>query len=177
MPSLEASCRLHNAARLRLVTRFLPVTLLPELLGDGDGFVLGRSVLRLIAQSSQIGLALASGLLLVMPADAVLVLVAAASACSAVLLRLGVRANPPLHQEAVDRGRGLRAAFAGGRRPLLVLGWIVPMAAIAAEALAVPYVTRLGLPAASAGLLIPNPDRLQHTEASAPPLGGMRLAR
>ena len=27
MPSLGASCRLHNAARLRLVTRFLPVTL------------------------------------------------------------------------------------------------------------------------------------------------------
>ena len=29
MPSLEAFCRLHNAARLRLVTRFLPVTWLP----------------------------------------------------------------------------------------------------------------------------------------------------
>src|SRR5450755_2199085 len=129
--------------------------LLPELLGDGDGFVLGRSVLRLISQSSQIaGLALASGLLLVMPAHDVLVLVAATCACSALLIRLGVKANPPLQQEAVDGGRGLRAAFAGGRRPLLVLGWIVPMAAIGPEALAVPYVRKLGLPAASAGLLL-----------------------
>jgi hypothetical protein len=131
--------------------------LLPELLGEGDGFVLGRSVLRVISQTSQIlGLALASGLLLLIPARDVLILVAATSACSALLIRLGIKAHRPAHPAGgpVAGSRGLRAVFNGSRRRLLVLEWVIPMAAIAPEALAVPYVRKLGLPAASAGLLL-----------------------
>ncbi len=50
---------------------------------------------------------------------------------------------------------GLRPVFADPRRRgLLVLGWVIPAAAVATEALAVPYVVSLGLPAGSAGLLL-----------------------
>jgi hypothetical protein len=132
--------------------------LLPELLGDGDGFVLGRSVLRVISQSSQIlGLALASALLLLVPTHGVLLVVAATSAASALLIRLGVKDHPPVDPgvaPGTEDDRSLRAVFTEGRRRLLVLGWVVPMAAVAPEALAVPYVRKLGLPAASAGMLL-----------------------
>lgn len=40
------------------------------------------------------------------------------------------------------------------RRALLIMGWVVAAAAVASEALAVPYVVDLGLPAGSAGLLL-----------------------
>jgi len=115
-------------------------------------------VLRVISQSSQIvGLALATALLLLMPAHAVLLLVAATSACSALVIRLGLRAHAPVHADGATTlaaSGGLRAVFTTSRRRLLVLGWAVPMAAVAPEALAVPYVTKLGLSAASAGLLL-----------------------
>lgn len=136
--------------------------LLPEMLGDGDGYVLGCSVLRLISQTSQIvGLALGGALLLLIPAHGALLVVAATCAGSALLIRLGVRAHAPTGVEgmaaadAPDRGRGFRVVFSDRRRRhLLALGWVVPMAAVAPEALAVPYVVDLGLPAASAGLLL-----------------------
>lgn len=136
--------------------------LLPEMLGDGDGYVLGRSVLRLISQTSQIvGLALGGALLLVISAHGALLVVAATCAGSALLIRLGVRPHASTGvdgmgaADAPDRGRGFRVVFSDRRRRhLLALGWVVPMAAVAPEALAVPYVVDLGLPAASAGLLL-----------------------
>jgi len=134
--------------------------LLPEMLGDGDGYVLGRSVLRLISQTSQIvGLALGGALLLLIPAQGALLVVAATCAGSALLIRLGVRARAPTGVEGMAAAdapdRGFRVVFSDRRRRhLLVLGWVVPMAAVAPEALAVPYVVDLGLPAASAGLLL-----------------------
>lgn len=131
--------------------------LLPAMLGDGEGFVLGRSVLRLISQTSQIlGLAVGGALLLLIAPQAALLVVAATCAASALLIRIGLRrypGNAPAGQDG-DR-RGLRHVFADPRRrALLVLGWSIPAAAVATEALAVPYVVSLGLPAASAGLLL-----------------------
>ena len=131
--------------------------LLPGLLGDGEGFVLGRSVLRLISQTSQIlGLAVGGALLLLITPRAALLVVAATCAGSAVLIRAGLSSQHHAAPVQTLRPRlGLRPVFADPqRRALLVLGWLVPAAAVATEALAVPYVVSLGLPAASAGLLL-----------------------
>ncbi|MCW2693191.1 MAG: major facilitator superfamily 1 [Mycobacterium sp.] len=131
--------------------------LLPVLLGDGEGFVLGRSLLRVISQTSQVlGLALGGALLLVVAPRAALLLVAATCAASAVAIRAGVRAHPAVPAPAREDGHGgLHEVFADRERTrLLLLGWAVPLAAVAAEALAVPYVVALGLPPGSAGLLL-----------------------
>ena len=131
-------------------------SLLPVMLGEGEGFVLGRSVLRLIAQTSQIlGLAVGGALLLVIAPHVAVVVVAATCAASALLIRWGILDHRPA---VAHRAPGVRAIGQvlthRRRRRLLVLGWAVPMAAVAPEALAVPYVVDLGLPAASAGLLL-----------------------
>jgi len=131
--------------------------LLPTLLGDGEGFVLGRSVLRLISQTSQIlGLAVGGGLLLLITPRAALLVVAATCAGSAVLIRTGLSSQAAVAQVSdASPQSGLRPVFADPRRRgLLVLGWVIPAAAVATEALAVPYVVSLGLPAGSAGLLL-----------------------
>lgn len=117
--------------------------LLPGLLGDGEGFVLGRSVLRLISQTSQIlGLAVGGALLLLITPRAALLVVAATCAGSAVLIRAGLSSQHHAAPVQTLRPRlGLRPVFADPqRRALLVLGWLVPAAAVATEALAVPYV-------------------------------------
>lgn len=129
--------------------------LLPAMLGDGEGFVLGRSILRLIAQTGQIlGLAVGGALLLVVDARTAVLGVAGAYALSALLIRLGIAD----HRLPVARAEGgvdaARVLADPRRRRLLLLGWLVPMAAVAPEALAVPYLVGLGLPAASAGLLL-----------------------
>ncbi len=132
-------------------------SLLPGLLGNGEGFVLGRSVLRLISQTSQIlGLAVGGALLLLITPRAALLVVAATCAASAVLIQAGLGNQPRTAPAGGTGGRlALRPVFADPRRrALLVLGWVVPAAAVATEALAVPYVVSLGMPAASAGLLL-----------------------
>jgi MFS family permease len=130
--------------------------LLPSILGEGEGFVLGRSVLRLIAQSGQIlGLAVGGALLLVVDARIAVLAVAGTCGVSALLIRLGIRDHRPDVAPSGPGGRGVGVVLGDGRRRrLLLLEWLVPMAAVAPEALAVPYVVGLGFPAASAGLLL-----------------------
>ncbi len=129
--------------------------LLPAMLGDGEGFVLGRSILRLIAQTGQIlGLAVGGALLLVVDAHIAVLGVAGAYAVSAVLIRSGIADHRPVAAPEDGRPEPGRVLADPQRRRLLVLGWVVPMAAVAPEALAVPYVVDLGLPAAGAGLLL-----------------------
>jgi hypothetical protein len=130
--------------------------LLPAILGEGEGFVLGRSVLRLIAQSGQIlGLAVGGALLLVVDARIAVLAVAGTCAASALLIRLGIRDHRPVVAHPDSDGRGVAVVLGDPRRRrLLLLEWLVPMAAVAPEALAVPYVVGLGFPAASAGLLL-----------------------
>jgi len=118
---------------------------LGEILGTGDGFVLGRSVLRLVSQFGQLAGFAAGGLLLtVLAPRAVLVVTAGTFLCSAALLRLGTKARPA---RAHTGGRALFASLRGTRalwadrriRALLLYAWVPPMFVVFSEALMTPF--------------------------------------
>lgn len=133
---------------------------LTDILGDGDLFVLGRSLLRIVSQSSVlVGFGLGGVLLtLVTPRQALLVTVGTFAA-SALLLRCGTRRRPA-------RGGGGSALLTyslsgagkvlGDRRTraLLLLLWAPPMFMVAPEALAAPYADQIGVGVAGVGLLM-----------------------
>jgi predicted MFS family arabinose efflux permease len=137
---------------------------LPEVLG-GQGFALGRSLLRMVAQTSQIGgFALGGALLAVLSPQSLLLLDAASFVASAVLLRVGTRERPPPAPAAagVPRRSVARDSLAGVRltlgsarlRPLLLFYWLPPTFTVAPEALAAPYVAQLGRSPSAVGLLL-----------------------
>jgi predicted MFS family arabinose efflux permease len=145
---------------------------LPDVLG-GQGFALGRSLLRMVAQSSQIGgFALGGVLLAVLSPRPLLLLDAASFVASAVLLRVGTRERPPHADKpagspaaaaavgphrsvARDSLVGVRLALGSPTlRPLLLFYWLPPAFTIAPEALAAPYVARLGGSPTAVGLLL-----------------------
>ncbi|MFD7875762.1 MFS transporter [Streptomyces sp. NPDC059766] len=133
---------------------------LADILGDGDLFVLGRSLLRIVAQSALlVGYGL-GGLLLtvVSPRHALLVTVGTFLA-SAALLRLGTRRRPARVRGTGalvgDSLRGARQVLADRRvRILLLLSWVPPMFSVAPEALAAPYADGLGAGSTGLGLLM-----------------------
>jgi predicted MFS family arabinose efflux permease len=145
---------------------------LPAVLG-GEGFALGRSLLRMVAQASQIGgFALGGLLLAVLSPRSLLLLDAASFLASAVLLRLGTKERPPradkpagwpataaagvpLRSVVRDSLAGVRLALGSSRlRPLLLFYWLPPAFTVAPEALAAPYVAELGGSPAAVGLLL-----------------------
>lgn len=131
---------------------------LSDILGEGDRFVLGRSLLRLVAQSAQLAGFAAGGLLLaVVSPRSVLVLTAVAFLGSALLLLTGTRARP------ARTGAGARLTTSAGIgrllgdrriRALLLLYWVPPMFVVWSEALMTPYADSLGLGPAGLGLLM-----------------------
>ncbi|TJZ46052.1 MFS transporter [Streptomyces piniterrae] len=133
---------------------------LGEILGEGDLFVLGRSVIRIVNQSAQLAGFAAGGLLLaVVTPGAVLALTAGTFLGSALLLRLGTVVRP-----ARDAARGalLGASLAGTRRlladrrirALLLLTWLPPAFVVVPESLLIPYSDLLGTGTAGLGLLL-----------------------
>ncbi|MYW14219.1 MFS transporter [Streptomyces sp. SID2955] len=129
---------------------------LADVLGDGDLFVLGRSLLRIVAQSALlVGYGL-GGLLLaaVTPRHALLITVATFLA-SAALLRLGTRRRPARAPGPTDTPPGLRTLFAHPRiRLLLLLFWVPSAFVVVPEALAAPYADALGSGPVGLGLLM-----------------------
>ncbi|MFI9807541.1 MFS transporter [Streptomyces sp. NPDC052301] len=129
---------------------------LADVLGDGDLFVLGRSLLRIVAQSALlVGYGL-GGLLLtaVTPRHALLITVCTFLA-SATLLRWGTRHRPARARDRADAPAGLRQLFADRRiRVLLLLFWVPAAFAVVPEALAAPYADRLGGGSTGLGLLM-----------------------
>jgi predicted MFS family arabinose efflux permease len=134
---------------------------IPEILPPGPRYILGRSLMRLVAQSAQIVGYGSGGLLLAvlsprgaLAADAVCV------AASALLVRVGLAERPPLGRStggsiARDSLAGLRGALAHRpTRRILLFSWLVPACAVAPEALAAPYATHIGEPARVAGFLL-----------------------
>ncbi|MBT2386755.1 MFS transporter [Streptomyces sp. ISL-11] len=131
-----------------------------DILGEGELFVLGRSLIRIVAQGAQLAGFAAGGLLLtaVAPRTA-LTTTAAGFLASALLLRLGTR------QRTGRTGDGaalLTSSLSGVRlllvhrriRALLLLSWMPPFFLVAPEALAAPYADEIGAGPVGMGLLM-----------------------
>ncbi len=136
-------------------------TVLPEVLPPGAPYVLGRSLMRLVAQGAQIAGYGAGGLLLVfLPPRGALAADAVSFAASALLLRVGLAARKaaaggPGGAMARDSLAGLRAVLAHpATRRIMVFGWLLPVCEVAPEALAAPYASFIGQPARVAGYLL-----------------------
>ncbi|NYE47469.1 putative MFS family arabinose efflux permease [Spinactinospora alkalitolerans] len=135
---------------------------LPDVLA-GDGYPLGRSLLRMAAQTAQIaGFALGGALLLVVSTTTALLVAAGAMAASAVILRAGTRLRPARRRTSGPSASVARESLSGVAevlrlprlRPLLVLTWLAPALAIAPEALAAPLSASIGAGSAGVGLLL-----------------------
>jgi predicted MFS family arabinose efflux permease len=148
-------------------------TVLPEVLPPGPAYVLGRSLMRLVAQGAQIAGYGAGGLLLAfLPPREALAADAVSFAASALLLRLGLAfrratgagaggpggpgsSGGPGGAVARDSLAGLRAVLAHpATRRIMMFGWLLPVCAVAPEALAAPYAAHIGQPARVAGYLL-----------------------
>ncbi|KIF76764.1 MFS transporter [Streptomyces sp. 150FB] len=137
---------------------------LTDILGEGDLYVLGRSLLRIVSQSAVLAGFGAGGLLLaVVPARGAIVVTAVTFLCSATLLRLGTRERPARGGGAgAKSGALMRSSLAGTRlvlgdrkvRALLLLFWVPPMFVVAPEALAAPYADAVGAGPAALGLMM-----------------------
>ena len=134
---------------------------LTDILGDGPPFILGRSLIRLVAQVSQVAGSLAGGLApLALSPRATLAVDAAAFAASALLLRLGTRKRPARATSSElsmvrDSLAGLREVLAQPRlRRLFVFGWLLPACTAAPEALAAPYTHDIGRAAGAVGIYL-----------------------
>ncbi|MER6557980.1 MFS transporter [Streptomyces sp. NPDC001027] len=133
---------------------------LADILGDGDLFVLGRSLLRITAQSALlVGFGLGGVLLTVASPRQALLLTVATFLASAALLRLGTRRRPARARTGgalvADSLRGARQVLADRRtRALLLLFWAPPTFAVAPEALSAPYADDLGAGSVGLGLLM-----------------------
>ncbi|MFE5873152.1 MFS transporter [Streptomyces roseifaciens] len=133
---------------------------LGDVLGEGDLFVLGRSLIRIVTQGAQLAGFAAGGVLLtaVSPRTALLSTVAGFLA-SALLLRFGTRRRPGRASGGADV---LRASLSGARqlladrrtRALLLLSWLPPFFLVAPESLAAPYADEIGAGTVGVGLLM-----------------------
>ncbi|MFI6600584.1 MFS transporter [Nonomuraea sp. NPDC050536] len=134
---------------------------LGDILGEGDLFVLGRSVIRITGQSGQLaGFALGGLLLSVVSPRVVLMITVITFLGSALLLRFRTRRRPARAGTAGgglvrDSISGMRLLFADRRiRSLLLLGWVPPMFAVVSEALLTPYADGLALAPGGLGVLM-----------------------
>jgi MFS family permease len=143
------------------------IATLADILGTGDRFVLGRSVIRLTAQAAQlVGFAL-GGLLAAFSPRATLTVTALGMLGSALVLRFGTRARPARAAAGGSGGPPGRASTVGASlaaagtflrdrriRALMLLTWIPPTFVVAPEALAAAYADELGIGALGLGLLM-----------------------
>ncbi|MEV6577916.1 MFS transporter [Streptomyces sp. NPDC051582] len=129
---------------------------LADVLGPGDGYVLGRSLMRMVAQSAQlIGFGLGGLLLTVLAPRAAIALTAAGFLCSALLLRFGTRSRPARAAARTSPLAGARAVLGDRRRrALILLFWLPPVFVIAPEALLVPYADGIGAGTAALGVMM-----------------------
>ncbi|MEU8523662.1 MFS transporter [Streptomyces sp. NPDC048577] len=129
---------------------------LTDVLGEGELFVLGRSVLRIASQSALLAGFGAGGLLLtVVPPRGAIAITAGTFLASALLLRLGTRARPARAAGARRGGGGTFAVLRDRRvRALMLMFWVPPFFAVVPEALAAPYADGIGASTAALGLLM-----------------------
>ncbi|MGW4286796.1 MFS transporter [Streptomyces sp. NPDC004673] len=128
---------------------------LADVLGDGDAFVLGRSLIRIVSQSALLAGYGLGGLLLtaVSPRHALLITVGTFLA-SAVLLRFGTRRRPARRRDR-EQGGGTLVLLRNRRvLVLLLVFWVPSMFLVVPEALAAPYSHTLGAGSTGLGLLM-----------------------
>lgn len=155
---LVLRCALAAVAPVFTGTRAAALT---DILGEGELYVLGRSLLRIVSQSAMFAGFGAGGLLLafVSPRGAICLTVLTFLA-SALLLRYGTRARParaaagPTGATA-DSLAAARVLLADPRvRVLMLLFWLPALFVVAPEALAAPYADALGTGPAAVGLMM-----------------------
>ncbi|GAA0379581.1 MFS transporter [Microbispora corallina] len=123
----------------------------------GDAYVLGRSLVRIVAQSSQIAGYGLGGLALVwLPPRAALCVAVGTFLGSALLLRLGTGDRPARAARAAAPGTGATRRLLGDPRirALLLMWWIPPMFFVVAEGAAAPFADAAGAGAAGFGLFL-----------------------
>jgi predicted MFS family arabinose efflux permease len=134
--------------------------MLPEILPPGPGYVLGRSMMRMVAQSAQItGYGIGGLLLAILSPRGALTVDALSFAASAALLRFGLARRAARTASTGSMARDSLTGVAGtlAHRPtrrILLFGWLVAACSVAPEALAAPYATHIGEPARAAGFLL-----------------------
>ncbi|MFF9848588.1 MFS transporter [Streptomyces litmocidini] len=131
---------------------------LADILGEGELFVLGRSLLRIVSQSALLaGFAAGGVLLTLVPPRGALAVTAATFLVSALLLRLGT-ARRPARAAGKEAGGGLAGTWVVLRnrrvRALMLMFWVPPLFAVVPEALAAPYADEIGVSTAALGLLM-----------------------
>ncbi|MFI9582333.1 MFS transporter [Streptomyces sp. NPDC052236] len=136
---------------------------LADILGEGDLFVLGRSLLRIVAQSAMlVGFGVGGVLLAVVSARGTLSITAVTFLCSAALLRFGTKRRPARAGRSGAAGSLMRDSLTGARlvfadrriRVLTLMFWVPPTFVVAPEALAAPYADDIGVGTAALGLLM-----------------------
>jgi hypothetical protein len=138
--------------------------ILPDMLGHPDRYRLGRSLMSIAVNSSQIaGFGLGGLLLVAITPQAVLAIDAATFAFSGLVVVRWVKSRPAARQQS-NHGtlrqtwEGNRAIVADTRlRRLLILQWAPVACAMAPTALAAPYAAHLGAGAVGVGLLMSAP--------------------
>ncbi|WP_405801775.1 MFS transporter [Streptomyces sp. NBC_01506] len=157
---LALRCVVAAVAPVFTGTRMAALT---DILGDGDLYVLGRSLLRIVSQSAVLaGFAVGGVLLTVVTPRGAISLTVVTFLCSAVLLRFGTKDRPArlLKKEGGanllrDSLEGARLVFADRRiRALTLLFWVPAMFVVAPEALMAPYADRIGVGPATLGLMM-----------------------
>jgi hypothetical protein len=122
-----------------------------------DGYVPARSLMRIAAQLAQLaGNAAAGGLLVLLSPGGLLLVNASSFAFSSVVVRIVVGNHPhPGQRQAGPMLGSLRGARTilgqADLRRLLLMGWLVPMFAVAPEAVAAPYIAARHAPASLVG--------------------------
>uniref|UniRef100_A0AAU3GWD7 MFS transporter n=1 Tax=Streptomyces sp. NBC_01401 TaxID=2903854 RepID=A0AAU3GWD7_9ACTN len=156
---LALRCAVAAVAPVFTGTRTAALT---DILGDGDLYVLGRSLLRLVSQSAMlIGFGAGGVLLTVLSPRGAITITVVTFLCSAALLRLGTL-DRPARATGAARGALIGESLAGTRAVLgdrrilglLLLFWVPAFFVVAPEALAAPYADAIGAGPAAVGLLM-----------------------
>ncbi|MYT97503.1 MULTISPECIES: MFS transporter [unclassified Streptomyces] len=157
---LALRCLVAAIAPVFTGTRMAALT---DILGEGDLYVLGRSLLRIVSQSAMLlGFGAGGVLLTVLSPRGAITVTVVTFLCSAALLRLGTRGRPARTASSGGGATLLGESLSGARlvlgnrrvRALLLLFWLPAMFVVAPEALAAPYADAIGAPPAALGLLL-----------------------
>ncbi|MGW1150351.1 MFS transporter [Streptomyces rubiginosohelvolus] len=158
---LALRCLVAAIAPVFTGTRMAALT---DILGEGDLYVLGRSLLRIVSQSAMlIGFGAGGVLLTVLSPRGAITVTVVTFLCSAALLRFGTQDRPA--RATTGEGAGgtlLKESLSGARlvlgdrriRALMLLFWLPAMFVVAPEALAAPYADAIGASPAALGLLL-----------------------